>query len=80
MGGLVVLIMNCIGVLMIDCQSIASRAIVYPVDEVLGWYERSALHCLAIGLRATSSESFYQEAHQALKMFIIDKTEEDFLI
>lgn len=65
---------------MIDCQNRVHRAIVCPVDEAFGWYERNALHHLAIGLGATNDESFYREARQALRMFIVDKIEEDFLI
>lgn len=80
MGGQTGLMTNYQGGLMIDCRSRASSKIVCPVDRALGWYERDALHCLAIGLRATSSESFYREASQALKIFIADKIKEDFLI
>lgn len=65
---------------MIECQSIANTKIVHPIDEALGWYGRGFPHNSDVAYGATDEESFYQEARQALKMFIIDKTEEDFLI
>lgn len=65
---------------MIECQSIANSKIVHPVDEALGWYSRDYPHNSDVASAATDEESFYQEARQALKMFIVDKIEEDFLI